>query len=101
MPRPSPSIESQGRHPLQIAFRAGVQAVLPGHRGDLLAPNLDLRDIVVADAGLLAVLQVAHPTRVDAHGFDSHTIGGDVIQRGDGDAWWPSPMPVACRRRWG
>src|ERR1035437_8252523 len=74
------SFESQRSHPLQIAFRVRVQAVLPGYRRDLLTPHLDLRDIVIADADLLAILQVARPAGIDAHGLDSYTIGGTTYQ---------------------
>ena len=55
------------------------------HVRDLLAPDVDPGEVVAADARPLAVAEIAHPVRVDAHAVDPHPVGGHVVGGGDGD----------------
>src|SRR5262249_48152401 len=73
-------------HPLQFALDVLVKGVLFAYGLDLLAADIDFGQVELADAEVGTEPEIAHPVRVDAHGFDAYAVGGNVVRGGNGHA---------------
>ena len=75
-----------GAAPLEHAVHVGVKPVLLLHVGDLGAHHVDLVQIVLTQAGLVGVVEIAEPTGIDFHARQAHAINRQEIRGGQGDA---------------
>lgn len=75
-----------GAAPLEFAVDVRVEAVFFLDRSDGGANHVDFGQIILTEAHLATVDEIAGPGAVDTHRFEADTVRSDVIGGGDGEA---------------